>query len=177
MGLGLEGELAIERGELERGIALLRKCLDDLQAERHQILTTVFETRLAAGLLRLGRVDESTIVIERALGRVGADGETIDLPEIFRVRGEALAASPLAEPGAAEASLRQARDLARRQAALGWELRSAMSQAELWLRQDHCAEARALLAPVAAEYTEGVDTADLRRAHDLLRMLDTVAAL
>ena len=176
VGLGLQGELAVKRGEPARGIELLRNCLGALQAGRHQILTTVFETSLAKGLAQLGHTQEAITTIEGALGRVGADGETFDMPEILRTKGRILALSPRAKPGSAEAALREALDRANKQSALGWALRSATTLAELWHRQNWREEALALLAPIFAEFTEGADTADLKRAGALLRELGGTAS-
>jgi predicted ATPase len=71
----------------------------------------------------------------------------------------------------AEASFRQALDVARRQQAKSLELRAAMSLSRLWHRQGKRIEARELLAPVYGWFTEGFDTADLQEAKILLDAL------
>jgi len=62
----------------------------------------------------------------------------------------------------------QALDAARQQGALSWELRAAMSLARLRMTQDRAAEARQLLAPVYAQFSEGFATLDLRAAYAML---------
>jgi predicted ATPase len=62
-------------------------------------------------------------------------------------------------------------DWARRQQALSWELRAAISLAELWRGQQRVAEARELLDSVYARFTEGFATADLQHARTLLACL------
>ena len=52
-----------------------------------------------------------------------------------------------------------------------WELRAATSLARLWRDQGKRAEARGLLAPVYAWFTEGFDTPDLREASGVLSEL------
>ncbi|WP_394849229.1 winged helix-turn-helix domain-containing protein [Pendulispora brunnea] len=69
----------------------------------------------------------------------------------------------------AETVLLEAIQTAQRQQALAWELRATMSLAELWMRQSRHAEAQERLSAVRARFTEGFDTADLRRADALLR--------
>jgi predicted ATPase len=71
----------------------------------------------------------------------------------------------------AEAWLRQALNVARRQEAKALELRAAMSLAHLWRQQGKRAEAYDLLAPIYGWFTEGFDTADLREARALLDAL------
>jgi predicted ATPase len=52
-----------------------------------------------------------------------------------------------------------------------WELRAAMNLARLWRDRGRRAEARDLLAPLYAWFTEGFDTADLKDAAALLAEL------
>jgi adenylate cyclase len=73
--------------------------------------------------------------------------------------------------GQAEACFQQAVDVARHQQAKALELRAAMSLARLWQRQGKRAEARELLAPIYAWFTEGFDITDLQEAKGLLDAL------
>jgi predicted ATPase len=88
--------------------------------------------------------------------------------EVCRLRGFFLLGQPGTPPAEAEAWLRQALDVARRQQAKSLELRAAMSLARLWQRQGKRAEARELLAPIYGWFTEGFDIADLQEAQALL---------
>jgi predicted ATPase len=65
----------------------------------------------------------------------------------------------------------QALDVARQQQAKSLELRAAMSLARLWRQPGQRAEARALLAPIYAWFSEGFDTTDLQEARALLDAL------
>jgi predicted ATPase len=71
----------------------------------------------------------------------------------------------------AEAWLRQALDVARRQEAKSLELRAAMRLSWLWQQQGKRQEAYDLLAPIYHWFTEGFDTADLQDARALLEAL------
>ena len=92
--------------------------------------------------------------------------------EIFRAQGETILKEDASDAsGSAEALFRRSLDTARRQSALSWELRAAMSLARLWRDQGRIREAHDLLAPVYDRFTEGFDTADLMTARTLLEQL------
>jgi predicted ATPase len=71
----------------------------------------------------------------------------------------------------AEAHFERALAVARKQGAKSLELRAAMSMAGLWRGEGKRSEARDLLAPVYAWFTEGFDTIDLKKAKALLDAL------
>jgi predicted ATPase len=76
------------------------------------------------------------------------------------------------DPARAEALLLRSLDVARHQGALSWELRSAISLAEVW--QDHNrSDALNLLASVRDRFTEGFPTVDLENSASLLRRLSS----
>jgi len=70
-----------------------------------------------------------------------------------------------------EDCFRQALDISRRQGARMFELRAATALAQLWRDQQRGVEARDLLAPVYAWFTEGFNTVDLKVAQALLAEL------
>jgi predicted ATPase len=61
--------------------------------------------------------------------------------------------------------------VARRQQAKALELRAALSLSRLWHQYGQRQAARALLAPLYAWFTEGLDTPDLQEAKTLLAAL------
>lgn len=71
-----------------------------------------------------------------------------------------LAGDPDGNAPAAEACYWRAIELARTQQAKSWELRAAVSLAQLLRVQGRRAEARDLLAPIYSSFTEGFDTSD-----------------
>jgi predicted ATPase len=88
--------------------------------------------------------------------------------DIRRIAGEIALKSPQPDAAKAEAYFESALAVARAQQAKSWELRAAMSMARLWRDQGRRDEARDLLAPVYAWFTEGLDTRDLTEAKALL---------
>ena len=98
--------------------------------------------------------------------------------ELYRLQGEALLVdgqSPLADgagPAAeAEVCFRRAIEIARSQQAKSFELRATTSLGRLLRRQGRTTEARDLLAPIYAWFTEGFATRDLIDAKALLEEL------
>ncbi len=71
----------------------------------------------------------------------------------------------------AKACFRQAIEIARRQQAKSWELRTSTSLARLWQKQDKKEEARQMLAEIYNWFTEGFDTKDFQEAKTLLNAL------
>src|SRR5262245_7367165 len=91
--------------------------------------------------------------------------------ELCRLKGELLLACSAEHATEAETCFLQALDIARRQQAKSWELRTAMSLARLWQQQGKHAAAHELLAPIYDWFTEGFDTPDLQEAKALLEEL------
>lgn len=90
---------------------------------------------------------------------------------MLRIKGELLAAKPEPDLASAERHFALAIEQARRQGALGWELRAAMSIGRLWARQGRAREARTLLEPLLGRFSQGLQTSDLAEARRLLSEL------
>lgn len=105
----------------------------------------------------------------QAMARIENARETWCMAEVLR----AIACGLLKQGGSdaaatAEPILLSSLNVARRQGALSWELRSATGLARLWQSQHRLGEARDLLAPVYRRFSEGFATADLSAARRLL---------
>src|ERR1700722_5780954 len=95
-------------------------------------------------------------------------------PELLRI--DALLMVWHDAPGAlaaAEAKLLRALEIARGQAVLSWDLRTAMSLAGLWRRHGRAAEARDLLAAAYEKLTEGFGTCDWIHAREMMMNLES----
>ncbi|HEX8256730.1 MAG TPA: winged helix-turn-helix domain-containing protein [Allosphingosinicella sp.] len=171
VGCGYRGELCVQRGESEAGVALLERALETLHAARYELVTTSFMISLAQGLDKMGRHPAALETIDRALELVQANGDLLYMPEVLRTKGAILAGAGPANAGAAADCFRQSLDWARRQSALAWELRTATSYAALLARQGSREEAVERLAPIYSRFTEGLETADPRAARALLDLL------
>lgn len=92
--------------------------------------------------------------------------------EALRLQGErALRGCPVDGGARGEALLRRSIAVARQQEAASWELRAATSLARHWQAQERKREARAVLEPVFAGFSEGQGTADWRAARALVEAL------
>jgi len=131
-----------------------------------------FLVLLAEAYGHAGRAGEGLGVLGEALVIVERDGDrNSEAAELYRIRGELLFAVSAEHQDEAEASLRRAVDISRRQQAKSPELRATMSLARLLDNQRKREEARAMLAKIYGWFTEGLDTAGLKEAKVLLEQL------
>jgi len=171
VGQGFRGELAVRRGDVNRGIEILRDSLRALHATPYELLTTPLYISLVQGLTALGRYDEGLALIIDSIRRVETSGDDVYMPELLRVKATILLAQSQHNRDEAEGYLVQSLELSRRHGARAWELRTAIDLAALWAGQGRATDARALLLPVFEQFTEGSDTVDLQAAERLLRTL------
>lgn len=97
--------------------------------------------------------------------------EQIWIGGVLRSRGDMAASQPQPDLAKAEGCYTLALAIARRVGAKSLELRAAKGLARVWRRQGKASEARDLLGPVLAWFTEGFDTVDLVEAKALLDRL------
>jgi tetratricopeptide (TPR) repeat protein len=170
LGLCHQRVLAVKRGDVS-GLRLLRAGFVDL-GEANAMFRFPFLSEMAEALGRAGQIADGLAAIDEAIERCERTEEHWVMSELLRIKGELLLLQ--GAPGAAavaEDHFRQALDWARRQGALSWELRAAMSLARLLRDQDRPADAMALLPPIYDRFTEGFDTADLQAAKALIDAL------
>ena len=173
----LEGALLIRRGAPKSGSRVLRAAIDALRERGWELRAPDFLGILAEGLVDSGQMAEAAGTIEMALAKSERDGELWCFPELLRIKAELM----LRDKGGlasdlAERAFLQALALARQQGALSWELRVASSLARFMGTQGRYEESRQVLAPVYDRFTEGFETADLRRARMTLEAAATRGA-
>jgi predicted ATPase len=135
------------------------------------IWSPVFRYLLVDAYLAVDRPREALSSVNDIIDRVIETGEREFESVLLVARGDALRALAPSDEAEAECSYRKAIEIACAQSAKSWELRAATRLARLWHRQGKTAEARDLVAPVYAWFTEGFDTADLKEAKALLDQL------
>ncbi|HEX6442808.1 MAG TPA: hypothetical protein VF007_11520, partial [Stellaceae bacterium] len=169
--LGFEGMLYLARADSAAAERLLRQSIAGLRETGFYMLHMVFLAELAEALANGGKVDEGLAVADEALRRVREAHFYRCVPEALRIKGEILLLAFKDDDAEAEDLFHQSLDLAGRQGALAWELRSAASLARLRHRQGRSEEGMALLQPVYDRFTEGFETTDLKAAKALLDAL------
>jgi predicted ATPase/DNA-binding winged helix-turn-helix (wHTH) protein len=160
------GMLLIKRGDTESGLRELGDALAGNSGYRYG----AFRSQFAETLGRAGDAGTALEEIDETLDRAERSEERWWVPEMLRVKGE-LALMQGASAETAEAVFLRSIDLARRQAALCWELRATTSLARLRAGLGQVEEARALLGNVYGRFTEGFGTSDLMAAKSLLHQI------
>jgi predicted ATPase/DNA-binding winged helix-turn-helix (wHTH) protein len=166
VGRGMTGELLVKRGQAEAGMELLRGARETLRADRYELVTTAFHSALAEGLAMTGRIELALVTINETIALVERNGDLFNMPELLRIKGDFLAS--VEDAGQAEECFLGSLELAGRQSALSWELRTTTSLARLRLRQGRRGEARDALVQVYGRFNEGFETADQKGAKQLL---------
>ncbi|HVN87638.1 MAG TPA: AAA family ATPase [Candidatus Binatia bacterium] len=174
----LRGAALAEQGNANDALRQMEHSFVAQQAGIGRLMCGVMDAYIADTHRRLGQYDEG---LQRADEGIELTETTIDrmfAAELWRIKGEVLLAraqaakskrKPLVEEiHAAESCLLRALEIARRQHAPSLELRAAMSIARQRAAHGSPAEAHAILQPVYASFTEGLDTGDLRQAKSLL---------
>jgi predicted ATPase/DNA-binding winged helix-turn-helix (wHTH) protein len=171
------GVLAIRRADTERGLSLLRDGLKGFAKSNFQSRYVFFLGSLAMGAFNAGDQRGALLTIDEALDQSERNCDRWYIAELIRIKGElVMRQNEPAAAGSAEALFRSSLEWSRKQNALSWELRTAMSFARLMKQQGRGDEARELLEPIYLRFTEGFATKDLAEARSLLTSLGVTFA-
>ena len=163
----LRGWAASHDGNGVEAITEIRRGLAEWRAQGSELGCAYFLTLLADALARHGNLGEALEALADAEVFACKTSENYWLAERHRLAGELLLAKDPACTAPAEALFVQARELAGRQQARSLELRAAISLARLWRSQQRHGEIAALLQPILAQFTEGLETKDVAEARAL----------
>ena len=156
-----------EQGRTDEGIALIRAGLDSLATLGTRVGLPQYLIALSEAQARAGQMEEALAAIEQAFSAVGEQQRW--LPGVFWWRGELYLKR--GDETKAVGDFREAIAVARRMGSKAYELRAATSLARLLEKQGNRDDARAMLAAIYNQFTEGFDTADLKDAKALLDQL------
>jgi predicted ATPase len=156
--------------EMQRGLAI----------EREQGLVWFlpsFEAALAEAEARAGETDAGLRRVDDALAESWRTEERWYEAEMHRIRGEILLKRDPADTAAAEQSLQAATAIAQSQKARSFELRAALSLAQLYRTANRDADAHAVLAPAVEGFPPTRQFPELAEAQTLLATLSESGAV
>jgi predicted ATPase len=165
----LRGWALAELGQIDDGLNQMRSALDEYEAMDSWLASCWFRSLLANTYTRAGRPDAALRALDDALAVARRTGDHFFLAEIYRLQGEiTLAHGGSASAGEAEELFHRSIEVARKQKALSWELRTAVSLARLWRDAGKRQQAAELLSPIGAKFKEGLLTPDVQEAVQLM---------
>jgi tetratricopeptide (TPR) repeat protein len=146
----------------------LRDTLTEVRQGGFRMRYPNYLTNFGEALARQGDVEGGLAAIDEALAICRDTGQVVGIPEILRIKGNVLRFQIAGRWQEAATHYRQSIELAQRDYALAWELRSAISLVTLMRQHGDSAAAEDGLAATLYRFTEGFDTGDLRRARTLV---------
>ncbi|WP_373991252.1 winged helix-turn-helix domain-containing protein [Duganella sp. BuS-21] len=160
----LGGALLAVHGQASQ-LTQMYEAVKQMQAAGYRLQTSSHLGMLAASYGAQGRSGPGLALIDEALELCLSGEAHWNHAELLRIKGGLLEDVDAVQ---AEQLYRQALALAGEQHTPAWELRAATSLADLKARQCQAGDTLQLLGSVYGKFTEGFDTADLRKAHALL---------
>jgi predicted ATPase len=176
-GTVLHGWALAAQGQVDEGITEMRQGLTAYLATGARRARVSFLLGLGEAYTLSGQTASGHDCLTEALKVMDAQSEHWCEAELYRLRGELLIQEGVGfqahgqREEDVQACFQQALTVARGQQAKLLELRAAISLCRLWQQQGQREEARELLVPIYAWFTEGFDTADLLEAKELLDAL------
>ena len=164
------GRAQIFSSDPRGGFELMSNALEGLREHGAEIIRTYSLILVADSCLVTDQVERGLDILEQAFASFEATGVRLPEAEAHRLKGALLLRSRRAESDAASAFGR-AIEVARMQDAKSWELRAAISLAQLLSREGRRDEARSLLHPIYQSFPKGQGTPDLLEGAAILESL------
>jgi predicted ATPase/class 3 adenylate cyclase len=161
-----QGALLAQRGQAQRGIALMREAMAAAESNANRSRRTFYLGHVASAHAIAGEGQAGLAALDQAFEIAEATNERFFEAELYRLQGIMLAA--LGNRNEAEAALRRAVTTAGQQGARWWELRAAVSLAQHLRDEGKRGEAVSVLHPVYSWFREGFNTQDFQDAKALL---------
>lgn len=158
-------------GQLEEAMSEIRLGIEEARRSSLRYLHGFMLGWLAIVQAETGDPEAALATIDEAMRQVDDVSGRAWEAELLRLRGDTVLAARRDAESDAERSYRDAIAVAQRQGARSLELRATTSLARLLRTQGRRDEARACLAPLYAWFGEGLETADLREAKEMLDAL------
>jgi predicted ATPase len=172
-GTAVRGCLFALTGKASEAVQAITSAITLLRSSEATIGEPFYLSHLAMASAELGQPDDARRCIDDAIETIERSKEKWGEAEVNRIAGEVALKSRAPDTEKAEKYFNRALSVARHQQTKSWELRAAISIAQLWRDQGKMQQARELLAPVYGWFTEGFDTRDLKEAKALLEELSS----
>jgi tetratricopeptide (TPR) repeat protein len=183
--MAVHGWSLAHSGKADEGIREIEASIN-IQRSRHAELNLTFALRqLAEALNAKGSYIAGRDAAREGLKISERHGEVASKVELYRIMGESarmlaktgeIEAATLTRSGSTlspEACFRAGVDLARKQGAKSFELRSAVALARERIERGEEHDAVEVLKRIRSQFTEGLETADVREADEILRTLNS----
>jgi tetratricopeptide (TPR) repeat protein len=170
---GLRGQWLLLQNNLLDAISLLKRALEELHAQRQEMLSMDFACDLAAALMKVGGHEQALRLILNAIDVQQRVGKLLHMPALFRMKGLILASRSTEDHFEAEGSLLSAIDWAKCQSATLFELKAATDLAKLLLEQRRVPEAYKHLRAALDRMPAGIVSPDHERALQVLNRLQS----
>lgn len=173
LALAVYGELLVARGDAAEAVINLKKADHIVEQGRYLMLEPQTIAALATALNRVGQHEEGLRYLDRAFARIGSDSNNFWLPELLRVKYETVTAADGLSLEATDL-LERSIEIAQNQGARGWELKSVVALAKVWVKKDRLNEAHHSLDRITRHFEKGAwspDLAEARNVQDKVRGL------
>lgn len=151
------------------GIAELDRTVAECRAIGHIARLPFFIAVLAEALARAGRLAEAEAKVGEALDLATKGNDNWSFPELLRIK--AFVQHAQGKAAEHESTLQASMALAEKLGTTSWRLRTAIDLARAWRDQSRGADAKRMLAPIVATFTDGFETRDVAAARVLLAEL------
>jgi len=155
----------------ELGLAEMRRGLAVNREQGFDWLLPSLEASLAEAEASAGEIDAGLQRLDDAFAELGRTEQRWYEAEMHRIHGEILLKRDPADTAAAEQSLQAAIGVAQSQKARSFELRAALSLAQLYRAANRDTDARAVLAPAIESFPPTQQFPELAEAQTLLSAL------
>ena len=170
---GLKGQWLLLQNNSIDGVHLLKSALEELHAQRHEMLNMDFTCDLAAALVDLGEHEQALILTVNAIEQQQRAGKFLHMPALFRTKGLILTSRSVEDDAEAERSLMLSIDWAKRHSAALFELKAASDLAEFLLGRRRVPEAYKHITAALGRMPDGIASPVHERARRILRRLQS----
>lgn len=159
-----------QKGSPREGLAMMEQGLATWRMAGMVAMVPYWHSLIAEICCLLEEPEQGLTLLEESLAIVNATEHRFFESELHRMKGRLLLLQGEAS-STVEACFRDAIEVARRQEAKSYELRSATAMSQLWQQQGRPSEARQVLSEVYGRFAEGLDTRDVKDAKATLDSL------